>query len=225
MQPKDCDFGVDLSNQLRDAILNRCTSEYIKRKLLEETEALTLARALAVAEKCERVEHQMMLLSVHSKTKDPESVNKVGEKPNRFPKRNKPKTTYGASATASASPKPDKTCYRCGIFRTLWTRFELPSSWKKRVESAAEKTILRKKCRTQKKTQVNQVKESESGTKDYVFVISDYEQSNKLNVCVGGVELEVLVDSGATSNIIDEATWETLKTKKVKCKSQTAAPE
>ena len=58
----------------------------------------------------------MMLLSVHSKTKDPESVNKVGEKPNRFPKRNKPKkTTYGASATASASPKPDKTCYRCGF--------------------------------------------------------------------------------------------------------------
>ena len=46
---KDCDFGVDLSNQLRDAILNRRTSEYIKRKLLEETEDLTLARTLAVA--------------------------------------------------------------------------------------------------------------------------------------------------------------------------------
>ena len=220
---KDCDFGVDLSNQLRDAILNRCTSEYIKRKLLEETEALTLARALAVAEKCERVEHQMMLLSVHSKTKDPESVNKVGEKPNRFPKRNKPKTTYGASATASASPKPDKTCYRCGFSGHYGRDSNCPARGKT-CRKCGGKDHFAEKCRTQKKTQVNQVKESESGTKDYVFVISDYEQSNKLNVCVGGVELEVLVDSGATSNIIDEATWETLKTKKVKCKSQTAAP-
>ena len=34
------DFGVDLSNQLRDAILNRCTFDSIKCKLLEETAEL-----------------------------------------------------------------------------------------------------------------------------------------------------------------------------------------
>ena len=31
---KDCDFGTDTDNQIRDAVLNKCTSTYIKRKLL-----------------------------------------------------------------------------------------------------------------------------------------------------------------------------------------------
>ena len=34
---------------------------------------------------------------------------------------------------------------------------------------------------------------------------------------VGGVDLKMLIDSGANSNIIDEGTWEQLKVKEVKC--------
>lgn len=33
---KDCDFGIDSDNQLRDAILSKCSLDYIKIKLLEE---------------------------------------------------------------------------------------------------------------------------------------------------------------------------------------------
>ena len=40
-------------------------------------------------------------------------------------------------------------------------------------------------------------------------------------VQVGGVDLKMLIDSGANSNIIDEGTWEQLKVKGVKCESQT----
>ncbi|XP_022793931.1 uncharacterized protein LOC111332763 [Stylophora pistillata] len=43
-----------------------------------------------------------------------------------------------------------------------------------------------------------------------------------LKLSVGGVELEMLIDSGATNNIVDECTWEDLKAKKIKCKSQAA---
>ena len=40
-------------------------------------------------------------------------------------------------------------------------------------------------------------------------------------LCVGGVQLKnVLIDSGATCNIVDRATWESLKQKGVKCKSR-----
>lgn len=40
-------------------------------------------------------------------------------------------------------------------------------------------------------------------------------------LCVGGVQLKnVLIDSGATCNIVDSATWESLKQKRVKCKSR-----
>ena len=38
-------------------------------------------------------------------------------------------------------------------------------------------------------------------------------------MCVGGVELDVLVNSGATHNIIDEDTWMYLKTHAITCTS------
>ena len=41
-----------------------------------------------------------------------------------------------------------------------------------------------------------------------------------LRVSVGGVELEMLVDSGATNNTDDEETWGNLKAKKIKSKSE-----
>ncbi len=53
---KDCDFSVDRDNQLRDAVLSKCSSDYIKRKLLEEGTELTFTRTLEIAMQCERVE-------------------------------------------------------------------------------------------------------------------------------------------------------------------------
>ena len=38
---KDCEFGSDLENQNRDSILEKCTSTYTKRKLLEGGKNLT----------------------------------------------------------------------------------------------------------------------------------------------------------------------------------------
>ena len=35
---KDCGYGTDANNQIRDAILSRCTSMYVRRKLLERRE-------------------------------------------------------------------------------------------------------------------------------------------------------------------------------------------
>ena len=66
---KDCDFSVDFDNQMRDAILCKCRSDYLRRKLLEEREELTLAHTLEIAEQCESVDHQMSHLSVSEPSK------------------------------------------------------------------------------------------------------------------------------------------------------------
>ena len=59
---------------------------------------------------------------------------------------------------------------------------------------------------------------------DYVFSITEGEHSEMVTVRVG-VDLKMLIDSGANSNIIDEGTWEQLKVKGVKCESQAATPD
>ena len=51
---------------------------------------------------------------------------------------------------------------------------------------------------------------------------NDHDSDNsKILVEVGGVNLDMLIDSGASCNIIDRETWERLKSMKIKCKSNT----
>lgn len=74
---KDCDFKDDTDNQIRDAILNKCTSDYVRRQLLEEGQGLTLVRTLMLATQCERVEEQMATMSMNRPATDTEAVNRV----------------------------------------------------------------------------------------------------------------------------------------------------
>ena len=48
---RDCDFGGEKDNQIRDAVLSKCKSDYVRRKLLEAGDELTLEMALKVADK------------------------------------------------------------------------------------------------------------------------------------------------------------------------------
>ena len=74
---KDCDYGEDTDNQIRDEILCKCTSTYIKRKLLEERQGPTLARALEIAENCEKVDAQLAAMTIEEKGENSASVNRI----------------------------------------------------------------------------------------------------------------------------------------------------
>ena len=66
--------------------------------------------------------------------------------------------------------------------------------------------------------------QSDRGAHQYAFRIgvNSVNTDDLLEVEVGGVKLQVLADSGAYSNIVDEYTRETLKAKKIKCTSRVA---
>ena len=63
-------------------------------------------------------------------------------------------------------------------------------------------------CKTKSKNRgVNQVQEELEANEeqvDYAFRVTNEVHSNLLKLSVGGVELEMLVDSGATQNFVDE---------------------
>ena len=78
-----------------------------------------------------------------------------------------------------------------------------------------------KKNRT-RRMKVRQAEEnSDQENGDYTFVVSnDYDSDNsKILVKAGGVNMDMLIDPGASCNIIDRETWERLKNMKIKCKS------
>ena len=53
---------------------------------------------------------------------------------------------------------------------------------------------------------------------EYTFTVGGKKQE-KIEVIIGGCKLSMIIDSGASTNIIDKQTWEWLKRNKVKCKS------
>ena len=80
-----------------------------------------------------------------------------------------------------------------------------------------------KVCKT--RPYANQVGEEPNNPQyDYAFTVTGEENSDMFTIQVGGVDLKMLIDSGANSNIIDGETWEQLKAKGVKCESQAARP-
>ena len=127
---KDCDFGTDTDNQIRDAVLNKCTSTYIKRKLLEEGQGLNLTRTLEVAAKCEKIETQLAALSV--KGEESESINRINERSN-----NPSTSTQGR----------DKICYRCGLLGHLGHDPQCPARGKT-CRKCRGKDHFEKVCKT-----------------------------------------------------------------------------
>ena len=55
-------------------------------------------------------------------------------------------------------------------------------------------------------------------TQKNAFAVGDKKQE-KIEVIIGGCKLSVIIDSGASTYIIDKQTWEWLKRNKMKCKS------
>jgi len=69
---------------------------------------------------------------------------------------------------------------------------------------------------------VNTVEVDNDDSNEYAFVIDgEYIPGGCVDVCIGGVVLHnVLIDSGATCNLVDKNTWEELKRQHIKCKSE-----
>ena len=108
---KDCGYGEDTENQIRDEVLCKCRSDYLRRKLLEAGQELTLARTLDLAGQCEEVEMQMAKLSVDPVDPSAGHVNRVTRESGKL---NGPKsrTRVGAATT-----NRNNGCYRCPYYR------------------------------------------------------------------------------------------------------------
>ena len=57
---------------------------------------------------------------------------------------------------------------------------------------------------------------------EYAFTVKGTLETGKVAVSVEGVAVESIIDSGASTNVIDKCLWENLKKKHVKCTSRRA---
>ena len=55
---------------------------------------------------------------------------------------------------------------------------------------------------------------------DYMFTLHDkYPESTSINVTLNTIPVRMIIDSGATCNVVSRDTWEYLKRNNIKCKN------
>lgn len=70
------------------------------------------------------------------------------------------------------------------------------------------------------KNKVNLVDSDDSDDEDYAFIVNAEKQACSIPVKIGGVPTDMIIDSGATCNLISRLEWERLKKAKVMCDSR-----
>ena len=218
-QAANCEFGATKNEQIRDQIIDKCKSTELRRKLLGKGQELTLADTQKIARSLEL-----------SQTQAKQIEGDVGASVNAIKEDNKPERN-------GRSDQKSLKCYRCGQSGHFARDKHCPARSKTctkchmtghfasvcRTKSKQE----HKKTNTQKQGGRGKVNCVEDGEDDeYAFTVglgksSDRSGSEMVDLQVGGVILNgVLIDSGSSCNIIDQKTWEELKQKGVKCKSE-----
>ena len=187
----DCNYGTDTDNQIRDSILWKCKSPYIKRRLLEEGEGLTLEKTITLASQLEKIENQMQTKMINE-NENGNSVNKVDNSKyaskNKRGKKNefKPKT----------EPKKEPTCYRCGYSGHFGKDPKCPARGKQ-CSKCGKMDHYSKVCNTKQVRMVECDEERSNNDPEYVFTVGDI-KSAVVPLEVGNVPLNMIVDSGAS---------------------------
>ena len=233
----DCEYGTEVDNNIRDAILWKCPSNYIKRHLLEEGSGLTLTRTIEIATQCEKIDAQL-----NSNT---ELVSRITTRDRGRGRQNDnlsrgrgacyrcgAKDHYSRDKTC---PAKGKTCDKCGkrdhfasVCRSENVNFchggednpVAPCSGHCRDNlcNVAPPCDQRKREESQRSTPPSD--QTKTTQREFAFGIGVNRvayDDQLLEIELGGVKLKVLPDSGAFTNIVDEHTWQTLKARKIKC--------
>ena len=204
----NCEFH-DTDKEIKAVIIQNCQSKRLRRYALRE-DALTLENLLTKARSLEASKRQATGME-KSLSHTSEEVNRVHDK------QRKPK---GAKSQQTRS----STCHQCGL---AWPHKTGPCPAKgKTCRKCGKPNHFAKMCRTKSSTRprqhqgsqnadVNQVSTTQeqptsSSNDEYLHTINyglNILKIPKASVEIGNIEVEMIVDTGATTDILDEATY------------------
>ena len=210
---KDCDYGEQAENQIRDQVVQRCKSHELRKKLLEKGEKLTLELLLSTAANHERVQSQL------ENMEGKKDVNFVRDKQEDKGKEPAKRACYRCGKVGHFGRDPEcpakgKTCHKCGGADHFGSQCKTKTA-KPPKPRREEKTKGKKP-----KKSVRYVGSERDEDDEYAFTVNSATSPEKIDVTVGGVVVEMLIDSGASTNVIDKNLWSKLKQDKIKCVSR-----
>lgn len=218
-QAKYCGF-TSVDDEIRDQIIEKCRSEELKKRILEKGD-ITLKDVIDIAQAHE-------ITGVQIRNMGPtETIAKITEKKTSFKKKppvQKRETSCfrcgytGHWHSDPSCPAKGKTCVKCnkpGHFASVCKSKAVPDRNRENGHGERRQTTARSA----------RVRNLENKEEEYAFTLEDGAQQlntvkeQTVEVQVGGVCLNLLIDSGASCNVIGEDLWEYCKKNGIKCKS------
>lgn len=232
-QVSDCGFDKypgDVKDVLTeifliDTVIEGCQSQELRRRILQQDRSLAEIESLGIT--LEGIDHQVKGFGGRHKSVEPEQqAFRVGREQVSFPKKSyQPSTGAKRKFVARDGVK----CYNCARRDHISTSETCPARGKVchscknvghfesccRSRKFNKQPVTTKKVRTVEETvRVPEDVPADSSAKSYYT----FHAGNNCNVIpceVGGVRLDLLVDSGSDVNLIPDSTWEYLKQEKI----------
>ncbi|XP_062711042.1 uncharacterized protein K02A2.6-like [Aedes albopictus] len=204
---------------LIDTVIEGCQSQELRRRILQQDRSLAEIESLGVT--LEGIDHQVRGFNRKSEQTDfGQQVLRIGNEPTPLQKKFRSNPT---GFRAKFTGKDGYACYNCGRRDHISTSETCPAKGK--VCHACKRVgHFESNCRSRKRKLPSltktvraversghepEVREPESSKTYYTF-----HSGNETNVVpceVGGIQLDLLVDSGSDVNLVPDNVWENLK--------------
>ena len=206
-------FGDTRNIQVRDQLIEGCLLSRLWLKLLERGNKLSLDVALHMASCYEAVTQQASEMQAN--------VNKIDAK---SATRNSKMAGWSRDTAHHRQPtktEKERKFWKCRN-KGLISEDECCPAKKGRCRKCGHVGHFAKVCRSKNnyQTKVFSVEDNES-LDDEIFAIElSLEDEPEVKLTIGGQEVDMLIDSGASCHVIDHQLWKQLQLNGIKCGSQ-----
>lgn len=209
-----CEFRDTKEDNIRDQVVEKCRSHQLRKRLLREDD-LQLSDVLSIARAMEAADSQAEQIQPSTATTVNHDVCSIKSKQHAH---------YGRRNAKRSLPNKDdkqRQCYRCGRLDHFAKNCDVTRG--KTCNKCGMQGHFAVMCKT-KSTQhskpnqnVRCVETNESDEFTFSVHTSTDNRKATIDVDVGGISINMLIDSGSSVNIISQELWETLKECKIKC--------
>lgn len=220
-QSAKCNFSND-NESLIDQITEKCLSTDLRKRILVLGDTVTVDKIIAEANALETVERQM----IDFQDKQNVNVNKIDTVKNRSINEEKIECTRCGSKNhkfdSDLCVAKDKTCAKCG-YKGHFLKMCRTRANKRKPNPRDQKTNSKKRRFEKNDTEGPSGKKNKSDAViDYIFHI---DEDAAISCQIGGVDVDLLIDSGSKCNIISEKSWNLMKAKNVIVTNQEKKPD
>ena len=212
-QASNCDFGAAVDDHIRDQIIEKCNSRVLRAKLLEKAD-LKLSDLISTAKAFEAVGEQLRVMDQPSQsiTSVPVAVNALRNKPDRSKLLCYACGKPGHFQKDPLCPARGKRCAQCGKIGHFKAQCRATSTQNGNRGTFSGVNSLEQREEYRYNGMNQQPLTNYEQNWDIFSVDSPVRGVCSISVDIGNVSVSnVVIDSGAVTNVISKNTWDRLK--------------